>query len=294
MEKVRLRVSLNQRYLELSKIVSSLGIATVCEGALCPNIFECWGSGVATFMIMGDTCTRGCRFCYVKKGVPQPIDPLEPYKVAEAVKKLGLDYVTITSVDRDDLPDGGAEHFARTIRAVKDLNPGVRVEVLIPDFRGDLDALKRVVVSGPDVLAHNIETVRRLTPLARDWRAGYDQSLRVLRQAKIYNPVLITKSSILLGLGETWEEVIDAMRDLRDAGVDILVLSQYMRPSPKQLPVARVYKIEEFKELEEIAYKLGFSYVVAHPLARTSYKAREAYLEAVKRIAGLAPPQGGF
>lgn len=294
MEKVRLRVSLNQRYLELSKIVSSLGIATVCEGALCPNIFECWGSGVATFMIMGDTCTRGCRFCYVKKGVPQPIDPLEPYKVAEAVKKLGLDYVTITSVDRDDLPDGGAEHFARTIRAVKDLNPGVRVEVLIPDFRGDLDALKRVVVSGPDVLAHNIETVRRLTPLARDWRSGYDQSLRVLRQAKIYNPVLITKSSILLGLGETWEEVIDAMRDLRDAGVDILVLSQYMRPSPKQLPVARVYKIEEFKELEEIAYKLGFSYVIAHPLARTSYKAREAYLEAVKRIAGHAPPQGGF
>ena len=294
MEKVRLRVSLNQRYLELSKIVSSLGIATVCEGALCPNIFECWGSGVATFMIMGDTCTRGCRFCYVKKGVPQPIDPLEPYKVAEAVKKLGLDYVTITSVDRDDLPDGGAEHFARTIRAVKDLNPGVRVEVLIPDFRGDLDALKRVVVSGPDVLAHNIETVRRLTPLARDWRAGYDQSLRVLRQAKIYNPVLITKSSILLGLGETWEEVIDAMRDLRDAGVDILVLSQYMRPSPKQLPVARVYKIEEFKELEEIAYKLGFSYVIAHPLARTSYKAREAYLEAVKRIAGHAPPQGGL
>lgn len=294
MEKVRLRVSLNQRYLELSKIVSSLGIATVCEGALCPNIFECWGSGVATFMIMGDTCTRGCRFCYVKKGVPQPIDPLEPYKVAEAVKKLGLDYVTITSVDRDDLPDGGAEHFARTIRAVKDLNPGVRVEVLVPDFRGDLDALKRVVVSGPDVLAHNIETVKRLTPLARDWRAGYDQSLRVLRQAKIYNPVLITKSSILLGLGETWEEVIDAMRDLRDAGVDILVLSQYMRPSPKQLPVARVYKIEEFKELEEIAYKLGFSYVIAHPLARTSYKAREAYLEAVKRIAGHAPPQGGF
>lgn len=294
MEKVRLRVSLNQRYLELSKIVSSLGIATVCEGALCPNIFECWGSGVATFMIMGDTCTRGCRFCYVKKGVPQPIDPLEPYKVAEAVKKLGLDYVTITSIDRDDLPDGGAEHFARTIRAVKDLNPGVRVEVLIPDFRGDLDALKRVVVSGPDVLAHNIETVRRLTPLARDWRAGYDQSLRVLRQAKIYSPVLITKSSILLGLGETWEEVIDAMRDLRDAGVDILVLSQYMRPSPKQLPVARVYKIEEFKELEEIAYKLGFSYVVAHPLARTSYKAREAYLEAVKRIAGHAPPQGGL
>ncbi|MEM1611540.1 MAG: lipoyl synthase [Sulfolobales archaeon] len=293
MEKVRLRVSLNQRYLELSKLVSSLGIATVCEGALCPNIFECWGSGVATFMIMGDTCTRGCRFCYVKKGIPQPIDPLEPYKVAEAVKKLGLDYVTITSVDRDDLPDGGAEHFARTIRAVKDLNPGVRVEVLIPDFRGDLDALKRVVDAGPDVLAHNIETVRRLTPLVRDWRAGYDQSLRVLKQAKIYSPRLITKSSILLGLGETREEVIEAMRDLREAGVDILVLSQYMRPSPKQLPVSKVYKIEEFRELEEIGYRMGFSYVVAHPLARTSYKAREAYLEAIKRIE-YEPLKSGF
>jgi lipoic acid synthetase len=283
LEKVRLRVSLNARYAELSKLVSGLGIATVCESALCPNIFECWGSGVATFMIMGDTCTRGCRFCYVKKGVPQPLDPGEPYKVAEAVKRLGLDYVTITSVDRDDIPDGGAEHFARTIRAVKDLNPGVRVEVLIPDFRGDLEAVKRVIDAGPDVLAHNIETVRRLTPLVRDWRAGYDQSLSVLRYAKRYNPGVVTKSSILLGFGESVDEVIETMRDLREAGVDILVLSQYMRPSPKQLPVVKVYRMEEFRELEEVAYKLGFSYVVAHPLARTSYKAREAYIEASKR-----------
>jgi lipoic acid synthetase len=286
LEKVRIRVSLNERYGVVAGLVSRLGIATVCEGALCPNIMECWGGGVATFMIMGDVCTRGCRFCYVRKGRPQPLDPMEPLKVAEAVRILGLDYVTITSVDRDDLPDGGARHFAETIRAVKMLNPGVKVEVLIPDFRGDEDAIRIVVEAGPDVLAHNIETVRRLTPLVRDWRAGYDQSLKVLRVAKELNPNLVTKSSILLGLGETFEEVVEAMEDLRGAGVDILVLSQYLRPSPKQLPVAKMYSLEEFKVLEEIAYKIGFSYVVAHPLARTSYKAKEAYMEAVRRLKG--------
>jgi lipoic acid synthetase len=283
LEKVRIRVSVNDRYRVVASLVSRLGIATVCEGALCPNIMECWGGGVATFMIMGDVCTRGCRFCYVKKGRPQPLDPMEPLKVAEAVRILGLDYVTITSVDRDDLPDGGAKHFAETIRAVKMLNPGVKVEVLIPDFRGDETAIRAVVEAGPDVLAHNIETVRRLTPLVRDWRAGYDQSLKVLRVAKELNPNLVTKSSILLGLGETFEEVVEAMEDLRGAGVDILVLSQYLRPSPKQLPVAKIYSLEEFKVLEEIAYKIGFSYVVAHPLARTSYKAKEAYMEAIRR-----------
>jgi len=284
LEKVRIRVSLNERYGVVAGLVSRLGIATVCEGALCPNIMECWGGGVATFMIMGDVCTRGCRFCYVRKGRPQPLDPMEPLKVAEAVRILGLDYVTITSVDRDDLPDGGARHFAETIRAVKMLNPGVKVEVLIPDFRGDETAIRAVVEAGPDVLAHNIETVRRLTPIVRDWRAGYDQSLKVLRVAKELNPSLVTKSSILLGLGETFEEVVEAMEDLRGAGVDILVLSQYLRPSPKQLPVAKMYSLEEFKVLEEIAYKIGFSYVVAHPLARTSYKAKEAYMEAVRRL----------
>jgi lipoic acid synthetase len=286
LEKVRIRVSLNERYGVVAGLVSRLGIATVCEGALCPNIMECWGGGVATFMIMGDVCTRGCRFCYVRKGRPQPLDPMEPLKVAEAVRILGLDYVTITSVDRDDLPDGGARHFAETIRAVKMLNPGVKVEVLIPDFRGDETAIRAVVEAGPDVLAHNIETVRRLTPIVRDWRAGYDQSLKVLRVAKELNPNLVTKSSILLGLGETFEEVVEAMEDLRGAGVDILVLSQYLRPSPKQLPVAKMYSLEEFKVLEEIAYKIGFSYVVAHPLARTSYKAKEAYMEAVRRLKG--------
>jgi lipoic acid synthetase len=286
LEKVRIRVSLNERYGAVAGLVSRLGIATVCEGALCPNIMECWGGGVATFMIMGDVCTRGCRFCYVRKGRPQPLDPTEPLRVAEAVRILGLDYVTITSVDRDDLPDGGARHFAETIRAVKMLNPGVKVEALIPDFQGDEDAIRIVVEAGPDVLAHNIETVRRLTPIVRDWRAGYDQSLKVLRVAKELNPNLVTKSSILLGLGETFEEVVEAMEDLRGAGVDILVLSQYLRPSPKQLPVAKMYSLEEFKVLEGIAYKIGFSYVVAHPLARTSYKAKEAYMEAIRRLKG--------
>jgi len=287
LDEVRIRVSIGDRYRSVVSLVSRLGIATVCESALCPNIVECWNSGVATFMIMGDVCTRGCRFCYVVKGKPKPLDPLEPLRVAEAVRILGLDYVTITSVDRDDLPDGGASHFAETIRAIRRLNPGVKIEVLIPDFQGDVDAVREVVEAEPDVLAHNIETVRKLTPKVRDRRAGYDQSLKVLRVAKELNPSLITKSSILLGLGETFDEVVEAMRDLRSAGVDILVLSQYLRPSPKQLPVARMYTLEEFKELEEVAYKLGFSYVVAHPLARTSYKAGEAYLEAVKRLGGL-------
>lgn len=283
MDKIRLRVSLNDRYQQVYKISSQLGIATVCEGALCPNIFECWGGGTATFMIMGDVCTRGCRFCYVKKGAPAPLDPEEPVKVATAVRALGLDYVTITSVDRDDLPDGGASHFASTIRAVREAVPNVIVEVLIPDFQGDLEALRKVVEAGPHVLAHNVETVRRLTPLVRDWRAGYEQSLKVLAAAKEMRPEIVTKSSILLGMGETEEEIVETMRDLRAVGVDILVLSQYLRPSPKQLRVAKVYKLEEFKRLEEIGLKMGFSYVVAHPLARTSFKAKDAYLAARRR-----------
>ncbi|MEN2999378.1 MAG: lipoyl synthase [Acidilobaceae archaeon] len=287
MEKVRLRVSLNDRYYKVLSTVSSLGIATVCEGALCPNLFECWGGGVATFMIMGDTCTRGCRFCYVKKGTPHPLDPEEPMKVARAVKTLGLDYVTITSVDRDDLADGGASHFAETIRAVKELNPGVLVEVLTPDFAGDKRAVERVVRAAPEVFAHNVETVRRLTPIARDRRASYEQSLEVLGYAKQVDPRVVTKSSILLGMGEELWEVEEAMRDLRSVGVDVLVLSQYLRPSPRHLPLRKRYTLSEFKALEELGLKLGFAYVVAHPLARTSYKAKEAYLEAKKRM-GLA------
>lgn len=243
---------------------------------------ECWNSGTATFMVLGDICTRGCRFCYVLKGKPEPPDPDEPYRVAYAVKELGLDYVTITSVDRDDLPDGGASHIAETIKAVKKLNPGVLVEVLIPDFQGDPEALKLVLDAKPDVLAHNIETVERLTPLVRDRRAGYWQSIKILKAAK--EEGFITKSSILLGFGETMEDVEKAIRDLVDIDLDILVLSQYLRPSKKQLPVKKYYTLEEFKHLEELAYKLGVKSVVAHPLARTSYKAKQAYYKISKTL----------
>ncbi len=280
MSKIRLKTWSSGRFLETARITLASRVATVCEEALCPNIGECWGSGTATFMVLGDICTRGCRFCYVSKGKPLPPDPDEPLRVAKAVREMGLDYVTITSVDRDDLPDGGASHIAETIRMVRELNPDIKIEVLIPDFQGDIEALETVLEAEPDVLAHNIETVERLTPLVRDRRAGYRQSLKILEYSK--NRGFITKSSILLGFGESLEEVITAIEDLASIKLDILVLSQYMRPSPKQLPVKKLYTMEEFKMLEEEAYKRGIKAVVAHPLARTSYKAKEAYLKAIK------------
>jgi len=256
--KARIRVRLTPSFARVKGTLLRHGLATVCEEALCPNIGECWGSGTATFMLMGDVCTRGCRFCYVRKGRPAPLDPSEPLRVAKAAKELGLRYVTLTSVTRDDLPDGGASHFAATVRALKREIPGVVVEALIPDFRGSPEALRVVVESGVDVLAHNIETVRRLTPLVRDPRASYERSLWVLREAKRLRPRLITKSSILVGLGETMEEVVEAMADLREAGVDILVISQYLRPSRRQAPVAKYYSMEDFKRLEREGYRLGF------------------------------------
>ncbi len=282
--KARIRVRLTPGFSRVKGTLLKHGLVTVCEEALCPNIGECWGSGTATFMLLGDVCTRGCRFCYVRKGRPAPLDPSEPLRVARAARELGLRYVTLTSVTRDDLPDGGASHFAATVRALKREIPGVVVEALIPDFQGSPEALRVVVESGVDVLAHNIETVRRLTSLVRDSRASYERSLWVLREAKRLRPGLVTKSSILVGLGETFEEVVVAMRDLRDAGVDILVISQYLRPSKRQAPVARYYSMEDFKRLEREGYRLGFAYVLAHPMARTSYKAWEAYQAAVRAL----------
>ncbi|ACR42814.1 lipoyl synthase [Saccharolobus islandicus] len=277
-KKVQITVYENENFKRVAEIVKTKSIATVCEEALCPNIMECWGSGTATFMIMGSICTRGCRFCYVLKGKPSPLDDEEPKRVAEAVKEMKLDYVVITSVDRDDLPDRGAQHFVNVVKTVKELNPSVIVEVLAPDFRGDINSVKKVINAGVDVFAHNIETVRRLTPIVRDPRASYEQSLNVLKYAKN----VIKKSSILLGFGETWDEIIETMRDLRSVGVNILVLSQYMRPSRKQLEVKKRYTFEEFRKLEEIAYSMGFSAVVSLPLARTSYKAKEAYFKAIE------------
>jgi len=254
-------------------------LSTVCEEARCPNLPTCWGQGTATFMILGEICTRACRFCAVKHGKPSPPDPEEPERLASAAKALGLRYVVLTSVDRDDLPDGGASHFASCIRALKKAAPNLRVEALIPDFSGQREALEKVVEAGPDVVGHNLETVRRLTPRVRDRRAGYELSLFVLRTLKELSPKIFTKSSLLLGLGETEEEVEEALRDLREAGVDIVVLGQYLRPTSRELPVARYVPPEEFEAWRKRALSLGFRAVLSGPLVRTSFRASEVYEE---------------
>lgn len=279
LSKVRLTRPESERFRFITSSLSSSGIVTVCEQALCPNIGECWGEeGTATFMLLGDRCTRGCRFCYVLKSrEPLPPDPQEPKKIANAVKEMGLDYVTLTTVDRDDLPDMGAGHMAETVREIKSLSPEVKVELLGPDFKGDIGLAQEVVDSGLDVFAHNIETVERLTPLVRDARASYWTSVNLLAGVR----AKVKKSSILLGFGETIDEVHRAMEDLVSAGVTVVVLSQYMRPSQKQLPVVKRYTEEEFERLREKAYALGFRSVVASPLARTSYRAKEAYRRAL-------------
>ncbi len=265
------------RFARVPEVLRELGLSTVCESARCPNLPTCWGKGTATFMVLGETCTRACRFCAVAHGHPLPPDPEEPEKVAQAVRELSLRYVVLTSVDRDDLPDGGASHFAACIRAIKGAAPEARVEALIPDFSGDLAALRRVVEAGPDVVGHNLETVRRLTPLVRDRRADYDLSLQVLRAAKGLSPRILTKSSLLLGLGEEEGEVEEALWDLRRAGVDILVLGQYLRPTPRQIPVARYVPPAEFAAWERRAREMGFRAVVAGPLVRTSFRAAEVF-----------------
>ncbi len=253
--------------------VKSHRLHTVCEEARCPNRTECWSDGTATFMIMGKNCSRNCRFCSVTHGHMEPLDPLEPIMVAEAAREMGLNFVVITSVDRDDLPDGGSKHFAHVIEEVKKL--GVKIEVLIPDFKGNKDQIDNILKANPDIVAHNIETVRRLTPLVRDPRANYDQSLEVLKY--IGDRGFITKSSIMVGLGETVDEIIEALKDLRSVGVKIVTIGQYLRPTRMQLPVREYYDIEKFNELKEIAYGMGFSYVASGPLVRTSYKAAEAW-----------------
>ncbi len=258
-------------------VLERLGLATVCRAARCPNLPTCWGAGTATFMILGEVCTRSCRFCAVAHGRPLPPDPKEPARLAQAAAELGLRYVVLTSVDRDDLPDGGAGHYAAAIRAVREAVPEARVEALVPDFGGDPEALAAVVAAQPHVLGHNLETVRRLTPTVRDRRAGYDRSLAVLARAKELAPDLVTKSSLLLGLGEAEEEVAGALADLRAARVDLVVLGQYLRPTPRELPVARYVPPEEFRRWEEVARGMGFRAVVSAPLARTSFRAAEAY-----------------
>lgn len=273
----RVRIPSGENYLMIRETLRDRSLHTVCEEARCPNVAECWDSGTATFMIMGSNCSRGCRFCSVTHGKMTALDPDEPFKVAESVNLMGLEYVVITSVDRDDLPDQGSQHFASVIREIR--NAGVKIEALIPDFRGQEDLLDNIIREDPEVIAHNIETVRRLTPGVRDPRAGYDQSLSVLRYIKKKNQQKLTKSSIMLGLGETDDEVLSTMADLRGAGVDILTLGQYLRPSKLQLPVHEYSSTERFTILGNAARKMGFSFVASGPLVRSSYRAFEAWMK---------------
>ncbi len=287
---LRVRPPAGENYVHLKTLFRSLDLHTVCEEAHCPNVGECWGGGTATIMLMGDTCTRGCRFCAVKSGNPHGVLDLgEPEKVAMALAEMDLFYVVLTSVDRDDLPDGGAAHFAATVREIKARRPDMLVEALIPDFQGDLEAVRRVVESGVDVLDHNLETVERLQSTVRDRRANYAQSLAVLRGAKAMREGLFTKSSIMLGLGETRAEILHTMRDLRANDVDILTLGQYLRPSDWHLVVHEYVAPELFDELREIGESMGFTYVAAGPLVRSSYRAGEFFMEKVIRARRQAP-----
>lgn len=270
----------NSRFHDVQSSLRSLDLHTVCEEAQCPNIGECWNGGTGTIMLLGDTCTRGCMFCAVKTSPkPPPVDPFEPFKTAEAVVKWGVDYIVLTSVDRDDLPDGGASHFAHTVELLKQLKPELLVECLVSDFAGDADAVATLATSGLDVYAHNVETVERLQPFVRDPRAGYHQSLFTLEHAKKCEPGIYTKTSIMLGLGETDEEVIRTMKDLRTIDVDVVTFGQYLRPTEKHLSVVEYVRPEKFAYFKTVGEQMGFKYVASGPMVRSSYKAGEFYLE---------------
>lgn len=269
-------------------IVREHRLSTVCEEAKCPNIGECWNAGTATIMVMGSVCTRACRFCAVDTGNPHGwLDAEEPANVARSVSLMKLKYIVLTSVDRDDLPDGGAAHYAACVRAIKSANPEMAVEALTPDFQGVLADVETVIDSGIEVFAQNVETVRRLTHPVRDPRAGYEQTLSVLAHAKRYKPAVLTKTSLMLGLGETDEEIIETMEDLRRIGLDILTLGQYLRPTVNHLPVERFVTPQEFERYREWGLARGFLEVVSGPLVRSSYRAERA-LE--RNNAGLSPP----
>lgn len=287
-EWLKIRPPAGEAYTEIKGLLRERKLHTVCEEARCPNVAECWSSGTATFMLGGDTCTRACRFCAIKTArIPPPLDPDEPFKIAESVSTLGLRYVVLTSVDRDDLEDGGASHFAATIREIKRLNSKILVEALVPDFRGNLKDVETIVDSGLDVYAHNIETVKRLQYRVRDPRATYVQSLETLKHAKAYSiregRAVYTKSAVMLGLGETDSELDESFRDLRSYEVDVLTIGQYLRPSLSHLPVERYVSPEDFATLGKKAESHGFVYVAAGPMVRSSYRAGEFFIEGLIR-----------
>ncbi|XP_044728714.1 lipoyl synthase, mitochondrial [Chrysoperla carnea] len=276
-----------KNFHKIKEQLRGLKLSTVCEEARCPNIGECWGGGehgtaTATIMLMGDTCTRGCRFCSVKTSrAPPPLDVNEPVNTAEAIASWGLNYIVLTSVDRDDIPDGGASHISETVKTIKKLNNSILVECLVPDFGGNVDSVKLIANCGLDVYAHNIETVEELTPFVRDRRAKYRQSLAMLKAAKEENPNLITKSSIMLGLGESDEEVLQTLKDLKEAGVECVTLGQYMQPTKRHLKVIEYVTPEKFKHWEDMGTELGFLYTASGPLVRSSYKAGEFFITSI-------------
>ena len=272
---LRAPAPVGENFRELKSLIDSMGLHTVCESAACPNIGDCWNRRTATFMILGNVCTRRCGFCAVQKGAPLAVDYDEPRRVAEAASAMGLRYAVITSVNRDDRKDGGAELFALTIQAIRERIPGCRVEVLVPDFQGSREAMEIVMAARPDVLNHNTETVPRLYRQVR-LGARYERSLDMLACAKEISPGTPTKSGLMLGLGETHAEVLEVMRDLRAHGVDILTLGQYLRPSPRHLPIVRYVPPSEFDELRRSGYGMGFAHVEAGPLVRSSYHASDA------------------
>jgi lipoyl synthase len=268
-----------ERYAKLKQTLRKLDLYTVCEEARCPNVGECWASGTATVMLLGHTCTRGCRFCAVTTGNPRgAVDPREPEHTAFAIAELGLSYVVLTMVDRDDLLDGGAEHVARTVKNLHRTSPELLVETLVGDFNGRLHDVDTVLDAEPEVFAHNVEVTRRLTPTIRDQRCSYDQSLAVLAHAKARAPERLVKSSIMVGVGETDDEVLETLRDLRASGVDIVTLGQYLRPTPKHAAVQRYVEPSGFAAYETAAYELGFAFVASGPLVRSSYHAAEAFV----------------
>jgi lipoic acid synthetase len=273
-EWLKVRAPGSENYHRLKGLMRGLGLHTVCEEANCPNIGECWHHGTATFMILGDTCTRSCGYCNVTHGTPKAPDAGEPVKVASAIHAMELAYVVITSVDRDDLPDGGAGHFAQVIAETRARIPACRLEVLIPDFKGDAAALRVVLDAKPDVLNHNIETVRRMYRTARPG-GRYDRALEVLERARAYAPGIPTKSGLMVGLGEEWDEIVETLRDLSRVGCQIVTIGQYLRPSLANLPMVRYYAPAEFAELKRIGLELGIGHIESGPLVRSSYHAHE-------------------
>jgi lipoic acid synthetase len=271
-EWLRVKLPTGENFLKVRKLVDQHKLHTICESGSCPNMGECWGAGTATFMILGNICTRSCGFCAVATGRPLPPDPLEPKRVAESVKLMGVKHCVITSVDRDELKDGGSIIWAETVNEIRKVSPGTTLETLIPDFKGEWENLQRIINVKPEIVSHNMETVRRLTKKVRI-QAKYDRSLEVLKRLK--EGGIKTKSGLMLGLGETKEEIIETINDLRSVGCDILTLGQYLQPTPKHLPVAEFIRPEIFAELKQIALEMGFKFVESGPLVRSSYHAEK-------------------